>query len=212
MAYYTSVTEDYWIGFHEDYRLAWKLFIRVFAIVLMYSVEKTGHFLFDIAITLAVASIIVVGIESQRNYAKYSKRIRQLSVRLLITLTSFLIALIGWSLYLLIFATIGYAVWSAMIEPLLIRSFDYIEQFFLVASYVVAISIAILKDVRERQVVHHLRNTPCKLMADLIVRQKFKATDFPSFAIYEVGVVYVGYLITSLSFLSVNSYIEYIGI
>lgn len=212
MSYFSSVTQDYWDRFHEDHRLGWKGFIRIFAILIMYPIEKTGNIYFDLFVSLLIASISLLIIESQRNYNKYSVGLRKFAIRLLIKGSSILIALAGISLYCLIFVIVGFVIFEVMFKEAIANSVDEINQLLLLFVFFAAMAIATVKHLKEKQVLRYLCEYPKQFLSKVFIKQLFKAKNFYSFAIFESSVILISYLVASVTFLCAIGYVQLINI
>lgn len=212
MAHYTGVTETFWSNFAEDSKLKWKIFIRAAALLLMVSIIKTGNIYFDTAVALFIGLLSLLVIESQRSYGKYSSKLRKLGIKLSITLGTLSIALLGITLYSQIGIIVGLTVFNSMYSEILSTSSSVIEQFIFVGIFIFATLKATLDRFRESEIEELIFKLPNNALRNLLIRQKFKSKNFISFAIFEFGVILLGYFYASFLFICINGYISILSL
>jgi hypothetical protein len=90
-----GITESYWAGLTEDQKIKWKLLTRILTFAGALAVTKTGVDYLDWIIAACMAAVSFLLIESQRSYARYSRTMRKILIRISVFLGGGCIFFVG---------------------------------------------------------------------------------------------------------------------
>jgi hypothetical protein len=189
-----GVTEEYWGALNEDDRFKWKLFSRALTFASALVVAKTGFWYVDWTLAAIAALLLMLLIESQRSYKKYSPRLRKQIVRVFISLGSWCLAILGIAYFIQVGLVSIANVFVSMIGS--VRSVANNKIGFLVFVAVFAVCgfiamVRVFKDLAFEELIYHL---PRQQLKRLLVYKLFKANCFALFAWFEIIVTLVGFL------------------
>lgn len=184
-----GITETYWAGLTEDQKIKWKLLTRILTFAGALAVTKTGVDYLDWIIAACMAAVSFLLIESQRSYARYSRTMRKILIRISVFLGGGCIFFVG----LMYFSQVAiFAVASTYTSTPLpsvegkyheLKSVIYLMVFFLVGVY------AVIKVFRDLRVMDLIYNLPRKGLIRLLVHKEFELQGLPGFVCFELGVI-----------------------
>ena len=186
-----GMTEPFWSTLSEDRRLIWKYASRGIGLLLALLVVKTGNAGFDWSLSALTAIFLMIAIETQRSYSRYSPRWRKANIRLLIFLGRWGIAFIGIAYFSQAAFIAGVKVFADDVGPALSRHHHVLFPFVVLSMFAIATPVAVIRTVRQlgiEQLIYHL---PQQGLKNLFIRKPYKATSFATFACIELALLAV---------------------
>jgi hypothetical protein len=206
-----GITEPFWTALSEDRRLIWKYASRGIGLLLALLVAKTGNAWFDWSLSALTAIFLMIAIETQRSYSKYSPRWRKANIRLLIFLGSWGIAFIGIAYFSQAAFIASVRVFVDDVGPALGRRHDALFPSVLLAMFAIATPIAVIRVVRQLSIEQLIYHLPRQGLKNLFMRRPHKATSFATFAGIELALLAVCLMYASTVAMLAKSFMLIVG-
>lgn len=206
-----GITEPYWADLPEDRRLIWKYTSRGIGLLLALLVAKTGNAYFDRSLSALTAIFLMIAIETQRSYSKYSPRWRKANIRLLIFLGSWGIAFIGIAYFSQAAFIASVKVFVDEVEPALRRDQHALVPYVLVPMFAIATPIAVIRVIRQLSIEQLIYHLPRQGLKNLFIRRPYKATSFAPFAYIELALLTVCLMYASTVAMLAKSFMLIVG-
>lgn len=186
-----GITEPFWAALPEDRRLIWKYTSRGIALLLALLVARTGNSWFDWSLSTLTAIFLMIAIETQRSYSKYSPRWRKANIRLLIFLGSWGIAFIGIAYFSQAAFIATVKVFADEVGPALGRGHHVLVPYVLIVMFAIATPVAVIRVIRQLSIEQLIYHLPRQGLKNLFIRRPYKATSFATFACVELALLMV---------------------
>jgi hypothetical protein len=193
----TGITEPCWAVLPEDKRFFWKFFSRGISLVAACFISKTHHVIIDWSLTALTALFLLLVIETQRSYSRFSPRLRKNCVRGAIAMGSGAVAIFGVALIAQVGAGVILGAFNDMLINGLPRQANDFTRVMTLAIFVIASSVAVMRVTRQigfEELIYHL---PRNSLKKVFIYDRPKATSFPMFACIELSVLVVTFLYAS---------------
>lgn len=204
-----GITEPFWEKFPEDHRLGWKYLSRsiglMMALLMTVLVVKTGSVYADWALTVVTATVLAIAIETQRSYSKLSPRLRKTNVRVLICLGRWGVAFIGIAYFSQTAFIACLKVLAQDVLPAMGRSRYILSAYLFFGISVVCAPIAVIRAVRQLSIEKLIYDLPYEGLKNIFIKRPYKATSFEIFAAFELTVMIVCVLYSSVVIILVKS-------
>jgi hypothetical protein len=206
-----GITEPYWSSLSEDHRLVWKYASRaiglLMGLLMAHSVANTGNIYLDWGLTAVAAIFLMIAIETQRSYSKFSPRLRKANTRALIFLGSWGVAFIGIiHLSQTAFIT-SVKVFVDEVWPVLGQNHHILVPYVFVAIFAISVPIAIIKVVRQLSIEQLIYYMPRKGLKNIFIRRPYRATSFSMFAYVELTLLMVCFMYTAAVLMLVQNFL-----
>ncbi len=185
-----GVTEPVWSSLSEDRKFIWKCFCRAVVIVGIFFVYKTGNVYFDWTLGLFTAAFMLLVVETQRAYSKFSPLYRKRATRIAFVLGSWGVSVLGAAYFLQAGLMSAAAVFVKDVAPLMGAKVHPFTQGVMLLCFVVAIPVACFRVFRQLQVKALVYDLPRELLKKLLVQRQPASTSFLAFAHIELGVLF----------------------
>ncbi|MFC4930925.1 hypothetical protein [Massilia sp. GCM10023247] len=206
-----GITEPFWSTLSEDHRLAWKYASRtiglVMALLMTLLVAKTGNIYMDWGLTAVTAIFLVIAIETQRSYSKLSPPLRKANIRILIFLGSWGIAFIGIAYFSQTAFIACVKVFAGEVWPILGLNRHVLISYVFMVIFVIGAPVAVIRVIRQLSVEQLIYHLPRQGLKRMFMRRPYKATSFAMFAYFELALLVVCLIYTSVVVMLVKSFL-----
>ena len=197
MSRISGITEPCWATLPEDKRLFWKFFSRGVGLLAACFISKTDYPIIDWSLTALTAVFLLLVIETQRSYSRFSPRLRKNCVRAAILMGSGAIAIFGIALIAQVGAGIILTAFKDMFVNPKAQQASELAQVITVAVFVIASSTAIMRVTRQVGIEELIYRLPLSGLKKLFIHDRPKTTSLPMFAYFELSILLVAFVYAS---------------
>jgi|GEM_PF-6525031 len=186
-----GITEPYWGELSEDRRLYWKYCSRAVAIASSFFITKTAIDYFDWILTALTAAFLIIIIETQRSYSKFSPKLRKASLRVGIALGSSGVTLLGAAFFVHAALIATFSVYINQVSVDMQHAQYAHTKYLTIVIFLMAAPIAIIRVARQLDIEEIIYRLPLRNLFKFLVRRPYKATTLAQFAYFEIMLLIV---------------------